>query len=173
MGLIKNIFRYYEHYTRFEKLNDSISTISIKNKHNSKFDFENKKTSYFQQQKKKNKIQRKLKSLRKALAYAPQKKRKFNFLGIASLISLFVGVLFVASIPLAIIAISQFMRHPEKYKGIWAPITALILSVIAITVYISMLLLFGLYSGPIGVLIAVATVIALIAIAAILYLSLY
>lgn len=97
--------------------------------------------------------------------------RKWNWWGIASLLTLFLGPLALASVPLAIFAIWQFRRHPDKYKGIWTPILTLVLALVTILLFASFVILF---SGVVGATSAlgVLTILGLIGLAMILYLSL-
>lgn len=54
-------------------------------------------------------------------------RRRMNWVGLGSLLFLFLGPLALLSIPMAIFAIKQFKKNPEKYYGIWAPTLALVI----------------------------------------------
>ena len=79
----------------------------------------------------------------------------------------------ILSIPMAIIAIRQFKKNPGKYKGIWLPITTLILSVLTAALIVGTYVFFGWTAGPVGAALAVTAIVTLIAIAAVIYLSLF
>jgi hypothetical protein len=156
--------------SKTEKYNSEVLISSIKKNRNLKEEFDNQKISNI-----KNQVStlRKFKKLRKSFAYGQPVEEELNLVGLASLVFLLSMFLSILSIPMAIIAIRQFKKNPGKYKGIWLPITTLMLSVLTVALIVGTFIFVGWTAGPVGAAIAVTAIITLIAMAAIIYLSLY
>ncbi len=151
-----------------QKVNAPVLISFFKKNKNAKENIETQTKSYIQEHKHKFSLKQKGNKFKKITAFGNPEDPKINLLGLASLIFLLTGFLAILSIPMAIIAIRQFKKNPGKYKGIWAPVLALILPVILVAFLISLLITSSTFMP-----LAVIYIITLITIVGILHMSLY
>ena len=151
-----------------QKVNAPVLISFFKKNKNAKENIETQTKSYIQEHKHKFELKQKGNKFKKITAFGNPEDPKINLLGLASLIFLLTGFLAILSIPMAIIAIRQFKKNPGKYKGIWAPVLALILPVILFAFLISLLITSSTFMP-----LAVIYIITLITIVGILHVSLH
>jgi hypothetical protein len=157
------------------QVNYPVLIASVAKIKNAKNEFESHKLSTKISRKRKIRALNKIRKLRESNAFGSpdEDDEEFNLLGLSSLIFLFTGILAILSIPMAIIAIRQFKKNPGKYKGIWAPVLTLLLSVLVIALFIGIFIAFGWIVSSIAASLAVLAIVSLITIAGILYFSLF
>lgn len=155
-----------------QKVNSPVLISFLEKNKNFKENIESHTKSYIQEHKHKFELKQKGNKFKKITAYGTPDEPELNLLGLASLIGLLTGFLGILSIPMAIVAIRQFKKNPGKYKGIWIPILTLILSVLAISLIFTVVILSNAFIGPIAVMLATTYIITLITIAGIIGLSL-
>lgn len=151
-----------------QKVNAPVLISFFKKNKNEKENIENQTKSYIQEHKHKFALKQKGNKFKKITAFGNPEYPKINLLGLASLIFLLTGFLGILSFPMAIIAIRQFKKNPGKYKGIWAPVLALILPVILVAFLMSLLITSSTFMP-----LAVIYIITLITIVGILHVSLH
>ena len=154
------------------KVNAPVLISFLKKNKNAKENIESQTKSYIQEHKHKFVLTQKDNKLKKITAFGSPEDPKINLLGLASLIFLLTGFLAILSIPMAIIAIRQIKKNPGKYKGIWAPVLALILPVILVSLLVTLIIASSTFIAPMGMLLAVTYIITLITIVGIIHLSL-
>ena len=166
----------FKEISKSQKVNSLVLNSFFKKNKTAKKNIKSRTKSYIQEHKHEFGLKQKGNRFKKITAFeVPEvpEEPEINLLGLASLILLLTGFLGILSIPMAIIAIRQFKKNPGKYKGIWAPVLALILPVVFAALLFTLLIASGIFSAQIGMFLSVTYIIALITIVGILHVSLH